>query len=234
MNRHAHDRPAGPGPHPVRGAAAHAALRRGDRRGEVRRPRHGRRGAGARASRATSCCWSRPRSIRWWCTAAGRRSATMLKRLGIKSRIRRRACASPTRRRSRSSRWCWPARSTSRSSATSTRPAARRSGCAARTATWCTARKVTRTRGRSRTRNIEKVVDLGFVGEPDKVDITVLDTDPRPRADPGAGAGRDLGRRRAPTTSTPTRSPAPSPARSRPSACCCSPTCRACSTSRSS
>ena len=36
-------------------------------------------------SRATSCCWSRPPSIRWWCTAAGRRSATMLKRLGIKS-----------------------------------------------------------------------------------------------------------------------------------------------------
>ena len=52
----------------------------------------------------------------------------------------------------------------------------------------------------------------------------------RPRADPGAGAGV----RRAPTaaasTSTPTRSPARSPARSRPSASCCSPTCRACST----
>ena len=36
-------------------------------------------------SRATSCCWSRPPSTRWWCTAAARRSATMLKRLGIKS-----------------------------------------------------------------------------------------------------------------------------------------------------
>ena len=44
--------------------------------------------------------------------------------------------------------------------------------------------------------NIEKVVDLGFVGEPEKVDMTVLNADPRPRADPGAGAGRDLGRRR--------------------------------------
>ena len=50
--------------------------------------------------------------------------------------VRRRACASPTPRRWKSSRWCWPARSTSRSSATSTPPAARRSGCAARTATW--------------------------------------------------------------------------------------------------
>ena len=36
------NRPADAGPRPCRGAAAHAALRRGDRRGEVRRPRHGR------------------------------------------------------------------------------------------------------------------------------------------------------------------------------------------------
>ena len=57
------------------------------------------------------------------------------------------------------------------------------------------ARKVTRTVVDPDS-NIEKVVDLGFVGEPDKVDITVLDPDPRPRPDPGAGAGRDLGRRR--------------------------------------
>ena len=82
--------------------------------------------------------------------------------------------------------------------------------------------------------NIEKVVDLGFVGEPDKVDTTVLDTVLGTRADPGAGAGRGRRRRRHASTSTPTRSPAPSPARSRPSAFCCSPTCRACSTSRSS
>ena len=56
----------------------------------------------------------------------------------------------------------------------------------------------------------------------------------QPRArqgdDPGAGAGGDLGRAAAPTTSMPTPSPAPLPARSRPSACCCSPTCPACST----
>ena len=58
-------------------------------------------------------------------------------------------CASPTPPRWKSSRWCWPARSTSRSSASSTRPAARRSACAARTATWCMARKVEPPRGRS-------------------------------------------------------------------------------------
>ena len=52
----------------------------------------------------------------------------------------------------------------------------------------------------------------------------------RPRADPGAGAGRAPRPTAAASTSTPTRSPAPSPARSRPSASCCSPTCRACST----
>ena len=52
----------------------------------------------------------------------------------------------------------------------------------------------------------------------------------RPRADPGAGAGVRRRPTAAASTSTPTRSPARSPARSRPSAFCCSPTCRACST----
>ena len=40
--------------------------------------------------------------------------------------------------------------------------------------------------------NIEKIVDLGFVGEPDKVDVTNTQSDPGPRPDPGAGAARDL------------------------------------------
>ena len=57
------------------------------------------------------------------------------------------------------------------------------------------ARKVTR-RVADPGSNIEKVVDLGFVGEPVKVDTTVLDPDPRPRSDPGAGAGRRRRRRR--------------------------------------
>ena len=38
-----------------------------------------------RRSPATSFCWSRPRSIRWWCMAAGRRSRRCCKRLGIQS-----------------------------------------------------------------------------------------------------------------------------------------------------
>ena len=82
--------------------------------------------------------------------------------------------------------------------------------------------------------NIEKVVDLGFVGEPDKVDTTVLNQilgrDLIPVLAPIATSAATA----RPTTSMPTPSPALSPARSRPSACCCSPTCPACSTSRRS
>ena len=77
-----------------------------------------------------------------------------------------------------------------------------------------TARKVHRPHGVG-----EDVVDLGFVGEPDKVDATVLEQI----------LGRELipswlRSRRAPTgrpiTSTPTLSPARSPARSGPSGSC--------------
>ena len=57
------------------------------------------------------------------------------------------------------------------------------------------ARKVTRTVVDPDS-NIEKVVDLGFVGEPDKVDLTVLNHVLGKEMIPGAGAGRDLGRRR--------------------------------------
>ena len=59
----------------------------------------------------------------------------MLKKVGVQSQYAA-GFASPTKRRWKSSRWCWPAPSTSRWSATSTKPAARRSGSAARTATW--------------------------------------------------------------------------------------------------
>ena len=67
---------------------------------------------------------------------------------------------------------------------------------------------------------IEKMVDLGFVGEPDKVDTTVLTQI----------LGRELipvlapvaaRRTAALSTSMPILLPAPSPARSRPSAYCC-------------
>jgi hypothetical protein len=60
----------------------------------------------------------------------------MLKRLGIKSEFAA-GLRITDKETSRSSRWCWPARSTSRSSATSMRRAARRSASPARTATWC-------------------------------------------------------------------------------------------------
>ena len=69
--------------------------------------------------------------------------------------------------------------------------------------------------------NIEKVVDLGFVGEPDKVDTDGAQHRARPRTHSGAGAGRAPRPTAAASTSTPTPSPAPSPARSRPSASCC-------------
>ncbi len=58
-----------------------------------------------------------------------------------------------------------------------------------------TARKISRTIADPGSA-IEKVVDLGFVGEPEKVDTMVLDPDPRPRPHSGAGAARDLDRRR--------------------------------------
>ena len=92
-----------------------------------------------------------------------------------------------------------------------------------------TARKVTPHRGRSRFQYREdrrsRLRRRAGEGRPHRAQPPARQGD-----DPGAGAGRDLGRAAAPTTSMPTLSPAPSPARSRPSACCCSPTCRACST----
>jgi len=47
-------------------------------------------------------------------------------------------------------------------------------GLSGKDANLVTARKVTRTK-RDPDSNIEKVIDLGFVGEPDVVDVTVLD-----------------------------------------------------------
>ena len=81
------------------------------------------------------------------------------------------------------------------------------------------ARKISRTVADPGS-NIEKVVDLGFVGEPEKVDTMVLNQI----------LGRDLipvlapvaaPLTAAPITSTPTPSPARLPARSRPSVSCC-------------
>jgi hypothetical protein len=59
----------------------------------------------------------------------------MLERVGPQERPSSTACASPTPRPWRSSRWSWPARSTRRSWPTSTNAAASPSASAARTAT---------------------------------------------------------------------------------------------------
>ena len=205
--------PAGTGRDPDAGAAAHAALRRCDRRGEIRRPRHGRRGGRPRfrprhgAARTVGREPGRGARRR----PADRRHAEEARH---RSRSSRAACASPTRRRSRSSRWCWPARSTSRSSASSMPRAAGRSASAARTATWSPPSSSSGTR-RCRRADDEADVDLGFVGEPAQGRHHGARPGARPRADPGPGAGR-AGRATArPTTSTPTPSRAPSPARSK-------------------
>ena len=52
---------------------------------------------------------------------------------------------------------------------------------------------------------IERVVDLGFVGEPVEVDPTLLERDRRRETDPGDRADRRRRRTARPTTSTPTR-----------------------------
>ena len=224
--------PAGGRPHPVGSAAAHAALRRGNHRHQVRRPRHGRRGRWRARSRATSCCWSRPRSIRWWCTAAGRRS--------------RRCSSAPACSRSS------PAGLRITDAATLeivemvlagsinkqivgfiNAAGGKAIGLCGKDGNMVIAKKATRTRGRSRLQHREggrsRLRRRARQGRHHRARHRA-----RPGADPGAGAGRAPRPTAAATTSTPTRLPARSPARSRPSASCCSPTCRACSTRTSS
>ena len=145
----------------------------------------------------------------------------------------RAACASPTRRRSRSSRWFWPAPSTRRSSRSSTRRASGRSGSRGKDGNMVFAEKAREDRRRPRFQHRAgarpRLRRRAGRGRPHAA---------RPSGplgdDPGARAGRARGATARPTTSTPTRLPAPSPARCRRRACSSSPTCRACSTSRAS
>ena len=106
------------------------------------------------------------------------------------------ACASPTRRPWRSSRWCWPARSTSRSSATSTRAGGKAIGLCGKDGNMVLAAQGRRAPcvdpgfqhregGRPRLRRRARQ------GRPHGAR-----PDARPRADPGAGAGRAAARRR--------------------------------------
>ena len=61
--------------------------------------------------------------------------------------------------------------------------------------------------------NIEKAIDLGFVGDPEQGGPHAAQPADRLRADPGAGAAGDLGGRRRRSTSMPTHLPARWPAR---------------------
>ena len=103
----------------------------------------------------------------------GPQIGAMLKRLGVEFELRRRACASPTPPPPRSRRWCWRARSTRKSSAGSPRSAAARSAFRARTPIWCSPKRSSGTEADPNS-GIERHVDLGFVGEPVKVDPAIL------------------------------------------------------------
>ena len=216
--------------HPRAGAALYAALRGQDRRGEVRRPRHGRpQGCGQSLCARHRAAQAVARSIRSWFTAAGRRSASMLKKMGIEIQVRGRAARH--RRADDGNRRDGPRRLDQQGNrrARSMPRASGRSGSAARTATWSSPRRPTKT-VKDPGSNIERVLDLGLRrragrGRPHAA------RPPRPlRDDPGDRAGRAGPRRQRPTISMPTPLPAPSPARSAPSACCSSPTSTACST----
>ena len=157
-----------------RGAALSPALCRAHLRGEIRRPRDGRSRGRARLRRGHRAAeggrhqpGGGPRR-----RPADRRDA---QEAGRRKHASSTACASPTRRPPRSPRWSCRARSTRSWSAGSRRPAARRSASRARTAGWSPRRKVTRTR-KDPDSQIEQAVDLGFVGEPDAVDTTLIDT----------------------------------------------------------
>ena len=166
-------------------------VRRGHRAAEAGRHRSGRRA---------------------WRRAADRRHAGAAQDQEL---VRRRPARHRRRRRSRSSRWCCPARSTSRSSPRSTRPAAAPSAFRARTPI-SSARGSSSARRRDPDSNIEKVLDLGFVGEPTAINPEVLELFEQLRHHPGDRADRRRRRTARPTTSMPTRWRARSRPRSRP------------------
>ena len=133
------------------------------------------RGADRRAILpATSCCWSRRRSIRWWSTAAARRS---------------RRCSSGSA--SRSSQFEAGLRITDKATLESVEmvlagsinkqmvgyineAGGRAVGLCGKDGNMVVAKKLTRTVVDPGS-EIEKVIDLGFVGEPERVDTSVLD-----------------------------------------------------------
>jgi acetylglutamate kinase len=121
---------------------------------------------------ATSCCSEQTAINPVVVHGGGPQIATMLKRLGIQSEF-----AAGLRITDAATieivEMVLAARSTSSWSATSTKPAARRSGLSGKDGNMVKASKTTRTMVDPDS-NIEKAVDLGFVGDPDKVDLTLL------------------------------------------------------------
>jgi acetylglutamate kinase len=124
------------------------------------------------SSPATSCCWSRPRSIPWSCMAAARRSPPC-SRGSASSRSSPQACASPTPPTMEIVEMVL-AGSINKSIVSHINEAGGKAvGLCGKDGNMVTATKATRTMVDPGS-NIEKVVDLGFVGEPDKVDLTLL------------------------------------------------------------
>ncbi len=168
-----------------------------DLRHQIWRPRDGRRGAGRRLRRATSCCCKQvghQPGRRAWRRAADRPHAGAAR---DQERVRRRPARHRRARRWRSWRWSCPGRSTSRSSPRSTAAGGRADRPVRQGRRHDQARRLTRTT-RDPDSNIEKVIDLGFVGEPEHVDPHVLDVlqhvghHPGHRADRRRRGRRDL------------------------------------------
>src|SRR5579885_1574654 len=122
-------------------------------------------------SPATWCCWNRPPSIRSSCMAAARRSKPC-SRSWASSPNSPRACASPTKRREIVEMVL--AGSINKQIVGYINAAGGKAiGLCGKDGNMVQARKVSRT-VTDPDSNIEKVIDLGFVGEPEKVDISML------------------------------------------------------------
>ena len=128
-----------------------------------------------------------------WRRAADRRHAEAARRSRARSST---ACASPTRPRSRSSRWCCPARSTRRSSTAINTAGGLAVGLSGKDADLIRARKKFERTRRDPDSNIEKVLDLGFVGEPVGDQCRGAGALPQLRHHPGDRADRRRRRRR--------------------------------------
>ncbi len=162
-------------------------------------------------SPATSCCSNKRPSILWSCMAAAAQIAAMLETPRHQVAILRRPALSPMRRPSRSSRWSWPARSTSRSSAHINQAGGKAVGLRGEDGNMVIARKAGAADRAATPLPMSWI--LGFVGEPERSTPPCIDPDHRPRTDSSAGADCIEPRTARPSTSMPTPSPATSPAR---------------------